>query len=77
VAAASGSLPMVFPFAIGKAFGLADGPAHGRIAIAKLRLTMPPIMRGDFAFALESSVDLLGKQGIQSSIAVLHLHHRC
>jgi len=30
------------PGGIVKAEGLGDGPAHGKIAIAKLRLTMPP-----------------------------------
>jgi hypothetical protein len=32
------------PGGIVKAEGLGDGPAHGKIAIAKLRLTMRPIM---------------------------------
>jgi hypothetical protein len=35
-----------------KAEGLGDGPTHPKDAIAKLRLTMPPIMLADFAFAL-------------------------
>ena len=34
-----------------KAEGLGDGPTYGEVAIAKLRLTMPPTMSGDFAFA--------------------------
>jgi hypothetical protein len=34
-----------------KAEGLGDGPAHGKSAVAKLRLTLPPTTRHDFAFA--------------------------
>jgi hypothetical protein len=30
------------PGGIVKAEGLGDGPAHGKVAIAKLRLTLPP-----------------------------------
>jgi len=41
------------PGGIVKAAGLGDGPAQGKTAIAKLRLTMPPTTLGDFAFALE------------------------
>lgn len=33
-----------WPGGIAKAEGLDDGPAHGKITIAKLRWTMPPIM---------------------------------
>ena len=40
------------PGGIVKAAGLGDGPTQGEIAIAKLRLTMPPTTLGDFAFAL-------------------------
>jgi len=35
-----------------KAEGLGDGPAHGKAAIAKLRLTMPPGVSVDLALAL-------------------------
>jgi hypothetical protein len=35
-----------------KAEGLGDGPSPAKIAIAKLRLTLPPTTRHDFAFAL-------------------------
>ena len=50
-----------------KAEGLGDGPAHGKVAIAKLRLTLPPTMLGDFAFTSEvvlASVDDAGGHGI-------------
>jgi len=40
------------PGGIVKAAGLGDGPTQGKIAIAKLRLTMPLTTLGDFAFAL-------------------------
>jgi hypothetical protein len=40
------------PGGIVKAEGLGDGPAPGKVAIAKLRLTMLPTMLGDFTFVL-------------------------
>jgi hypothetical protein len=33
-----------------------DGLGHGKIAIAELRLTMPPIMLGDFVFRVHKKV---------------------
>jgi len=35
-----------------KAEGLGDGPVPGKVAIAKLRVTMPPTVLGEFAFTL-------------------------
>jgi len=43
---------MRLPGGIVRAEGLGDDPTQGKIAIAKLRLTMPPTTLGDFAFAL-------------------------
>jgi len=40
------------PGGIVKAKGLGDGPAPKKDAIAKLRLTMPPTIWGDFALGL-------------------------
>jgi len=48
---------MRLPGGIVKAAGLGDGPAQGKIAIAKLRLTMPPTTLGDFAIALSAGED--------------------
>ncbi len=42
-----------------KAEGLGDGPLHGKVAIAKLRLTLPPATSDRFAFILASQVPCL------------------
>jgi len=52
------------PGGIVKAAGLGDGPTQGKIAIAKLRLTMPPTILGDFAFALPMSACSLSQSAI-------------
>jgi len=51
------------PGGIVKAAGLGDGPTQGKIAIAKLRLTMPRTTLGDFAFALPAFPGRCGLAG--------------
>jgi hypothetical protein len=46
---------------IAKALGLDDGPTHGKSAIAKLRLTLPP--RKNLASHIRSEMDWLRFDG--------------
>jgi hypothetical protein len=66
-----------FPGGSLKAEGLGDGLTHGKAAIAKLRLTLPPAMSDDFALTVgEFLFDLVMRDPfslIQLAQALVHV----
>jgi hypothetical protein len=57
--------------------GLGDGPTHGRVAIAKMLLTLPPIMQDHLAFAQGRTGLSLELDGLGGYDVMLPGHRAC